>query len=341
MLWFLLGTSGLFAVLGQWSESAVLLIALLPLLGMDAYLHQRTHASVQGLSSRLASSASVERDGTIQSVPATALVPGDLVILSAGDAIPADGLLVSGERMQADESALTGEAFPVAKSPLARWPRRSEAESAVDNASLGICRHKDVDWSSTHAGGLHRGRDSLWPDRPFGDSKGHTHARRCRRPSINWCVCWSSARWCCAWCLPGSDTNRDMELVDALVSALTLAIAALPEEFPVVLTFFLGVGVYRLAKRQALVRRAVVVENIGRVTCICSDKTGTITEGRLLLGHLGGGPRGRCRSTAGVGSDRLTARDGRSDGHRHPGRFRAAPDWEIGGDFPLYRGPSA
>jgi Ca2+-transporting ATPase len=67
---------------------------------------------------------------------------------------------------------------------------------------------------------------------------------------------------------------------------VTLATAAIPEEFPVVFTFFLGVGVYRLAKRQALVRRAVSVENIGRVSCICSDKTGTITEGRLHLTHL-------------------------------------------------------
>ena len=74
--------------------------------------------------------------------------------------------------------------------------------------------------------------------------------------------------------------------LDALLSAVTLAAAAIPEEFPVVFTFFLGVGVYRLARRQALVRRAVAVENIGRVTCICSDKTGTITEGRLRLTHL-------------------------------------------------------
>ena len=75
-------------------------------------------------------------------------------------------------------------------------------------------------------------------------------------------------------------------IIDAALSAVTLAIAALPEEFPVVFTFFLGVGVYRLAQRQALVRRAVVVENIGRVTCICSDKTGTLTEGRLHLADL-------------------------------------------------------
>ncbi len=74
--------------------------------------------------------------------------------------------------------------------------------------------------------------------------------------------------------------------LDALLSAVTLATAAIPEEFSVVFTFFLGVGVYRMARRQALVRRAVTVENIGRVTYICSDKTGTITEGRLRLEHL-------------------------------------------------------
>jgi len=71
--------------------------------------------------------------------------------------------------------------------------------------------------------------------------------------------------------------------MDALLSAVTLAVAAIPEEFPVVYTFFLGAGVFRLAKKHALVRRAVAVENIGRVSCILSDKTGTITAGALVL----------------------------------------------------------
>jgi Ca2+-transporting ATPase len=74
--------------------------------------------------------------------------------------------------------------------------------------------------------------------------------------------------------------------VDAVVSAVTLAVAALPEEFPVAFTFFLGAGIYRLARRQALVRRAVSVENVGRVTTICADKTGTLTEGRLSVTQL-------------------------------------------------------
>ncbi len=87
--------------------------------------------------------------------------------------------------------------------------------------------------------------------------------------------------------------------IDALLSGLTLAVAGLPEEFPVVFTFFLGVGVYRLARRHALVRRAAAVENIGRVTTICSDKTGTLTEGRLVLAHRVPAP--------GIGDDRLVA----------------------------------
>ena len=93
---------------------------------------------------------------------------------------------------------------------------------------------------------------------------------------------------------------------DAVLSAVTLAVAAMPEEFPVVFTFFLGVGVYRLARRKALVRRAVVVENIGRVTCIFSDKTGTMTEGRLQTRPRAAGrrPCRRCGDAAG----RLAAR---------------------------------
>jgi Ca2+-transporting ATPase len=86
--------------------------------------------------------------------------------------------------------------------------------------------------------------------------------------------------------LAGVRLRQGHDWVDALVSAATLAVAALPEEFPVVFTVFLGVGVYRLARRKALVRRGVSVENIGRITCICSDKTGTITQGRLRLEHL-------------------------------------------------------
>lgn len=117
MLWFLLATSLLFAVVGDTTEAAILLAALVPLFGMDAYLHRRTQASLAGLSSRLAARARVRRGGAWIDLPATELVPGDVVTIDAGTAIPADGVLLHAERLQLDESTLTGESYPVRKAP--------------------------------------------------------------------------------------------------------------------------------------------------------------------------------------------------------------------------------
>ena len=115
MLWFLVVTAGLFALLGQVSESLTLFAAMVPLMGMDAYLHRRTNASIAGLASRLANSARVLRDGHWQDIASRDLVAGDLVEVKPGEYFPADGLLVSGTGLQVDESTLTGESLPVAK----------------------------------------------------------------------------------------------------------------------------------------------------------------------------------------------------------------------------------
>ncbi|HPU52868.1 MAG TPA: cation-transporting P-type ATPase [Burkholderiaceae bacterium] len=283
MLWFLTGTSLLFGFVGQTRESAILLAALLPLVGMDAYLHRRTHASIEGLTTRLASRATVVRAGVSQTVSATDLVPGDLVVVTTGEAFPADGLVVGGERMQADESALTGESFPVRKVGLDRLPRDA-SEAKVDGASWGFAGTRLLT-GEARMRVMYVGRETLYGEIASSATRG-AQARTPLQTAVGQlvvvlivgaallCLTLGWVRW-----------QQGHGLLDALLSALTLAVAALPEEFPVVLTFFLGVGVYRLAKRQALVRRAVVVENIGRVSCICSDKTGTITEGKLRLSH--------------------------------------------------------
>jgi len=295
MLWFLVATSSIFAFVGQRTESTILLIALVPFVGMDAYLNRRTHASIEGLSNRLATQATVERDGSRQTVASVALVPGDLVVLGAGDALPADGIFVRGVRMQADESSLTGEAFPVRKEALTQFPR-NEAEAHVDSVHWGFAGTRLL----TGEGLLrvaYTGGETLYGE----IVRSATRGARDRTPLQNAvsnlvAVLMVGAGLVClvmAWVR----YQQGHGLLDALLSAVTLAIAALPEEFPVVLMFFLGVGVYRLARKQALVRRAVVVENIGRVSCICSDKTGTITEGRLQLAH-------RCPAD-GLSEDRL------------------------------------
>jgi P-type Ca2+ transporter type 2C len=284
MIWFLVGTSALYGVLGERIEALTLILAILPLVGMDTYLHRRTRASTEGLSSRLAARASVLRDGVAVVVAATDLVPGDLVTVPPGEPFPADGLIVAGSGVQADESMLTGEAYPVAKRPLSSVPVDG-AEPAVDGLHWGFAGTR-VLTGDARLRVVFTGAETVYGEIVRSAASG-AHARTPLQAAIASLVSAllvAAAVMCLL--LAFVRLRQGYGWVDALVSAATLAIAALPEEFPIVFTFFLGVGVYRLAKRQALVRRAVSVENIGRVTCICADKTGTITEGRLHLTHL-------------------------------------------------------
>ncbi len=281
MLWFLVCSAGLFALLGQFTESLVLLLAMVPLLGMDAYLHRRTQASSASLASRLALSARVLRDGQWQDLASRELVPGDLVEVRPGEYFPADGLLIAGEGLQADESTLTGESLPVVKRAIA--PSTPPPAAAPDDgwgtagtrlltgtAGLrvvftgGHTRYGEI--VRTAAEGSH-GTTPL--QKAIGGLVGVLLAA-----ALSLCVVLASVR---LW--------QGYGWIDAALSAVTLAVAAVPEEFPVVYTFFLGMGVFRLARKNALVRRAVAVENIGRTTCILSDKTGTLTAGALVLSH--------------------------------------------------------
>jgi Ca2+-transporting ATPase len=286
MVWFLGGTGVLYAAIGQGTEALTLAAATLPLVAMDAYLHRRTQASVEGLHSRLATTATVVRDGRAREVPAPDLVVGDLVLVEAGATVPADGVIVDGAGLQVDESTLTGEAYPARKRALAEVPGDGE-EPPVEHEHWGFAGTRLLTGrAALRVAAV--GRDTVYGAivrSAGGGGRARTPLQQAIASlvgvlivvAIVLCLIVAIAR-----------LRQGHGWVDALVSAATLASAALPEEFPIVFAFFLGVGVYRLAHRRALVRRAVSVENIGRITCICTDKTGTLTEGRLVLTHLVG-----------------------------------------------------
>ena len=284
MLWFFAGTSLLYLFVGQRIEAFTLLIAILPLLGMDVYLHRRTQASTEGLKSRLGTTATVLRDGVKTTLPATQLVPGDLVFVTSGDAMPADALVVASTNMQVDESALTGEAYPVAKSRIEGAPKDG-SEPLVDEVHWAFAGTRILTGDATLRV-VFTGQETIYGEIVRSAVQG-AHESTPLQQAIRYLVkiLLAAALTACAL-LAMVRWQHGNGWLDALISATTLAATAIPEEFPVVFTFFLGVGVFRLAKRQALVRRAVVVENIGRVSVICSDKTGTLTEGRLRLAHL-------------------------------------------------------
>lgn len=281
MLWFLLLTAALFILLRQPRDALTLVVAIVPLVGMDAWLHRRTLASTAGLASRVGSSAHTLRDGTWTEVPARELVPGDLVEVRPGSYFPADGLLVAGSGLQCDESSLTGESLPVSKAalPIAHEIAGRIADhhwaTAGTRLLTGTARLRVV-WTGaeTRYGEIARAAaEGGHASTPLQQAIGRL-VRVLLLLALALCAVLAAVR---LW--------QGHGWADALLSAVTLAVAALPEEFPVVYTFFLGLGVFRLARRKALVRRAVAVENIGRTSCIVSDKTGTITEGRLRLAH--------------------------------------------------------
>ena len=280
MIWFLAGVSAVFALLGDLAEAAVLVLALIPLVGMDAWLHRRTQASTQGLASRLASEALVIRDGLVHQVSARDVVVGDLVEVHSGEPFPADCVLVAGETVQVDESALTGESWPVRKVPVAP----GSAPASLDTSHWCLAGTRLLA-GSARVRVVATGGATLYAE-IVRTALGGAHELTPLQRSVGRLVSVMLAG-AVALCLvlAGVRLVQGHGLLDAFLAAITLAVAALPEEFPVVMTIFLGVGVYRLAHRKALVRRAVAVENIGRLTCICSDKTGTLTEGRLEIAH--------------------------------------------------------
>jgi Ca2+-transporting ATPase len=284
MIWFFAGTSAMYGVVGQLTEAATLIAAIVPLVLMDVFLHRRTQASTEGLKSRLASRATVVRDGAPTEVAARDVVPGDLATVITGETFPADGIVLTGADLQVDESSLTGESYPVRKR-LVIAPAHT-----TDAPRIG---HEQWVFAGTR---LLTGRASVLVAYTGGESvygeivrsaRGTAQTRTPLQQAIQrLVVALSTAALVLCGILIVVRLRQGHGWLDATISAVTLATAALPEEFPVVFAFFLGVGVYRLARRGALVRRAVSVENIGRVSCICSDKTGTITEGNLRLAHL-------------------------------------------------------
>jgi Ca2+-transporting ATPase len=287
MIWFLLIISCVFVLLGEKQEAFILSFATVPLIFMDSFLHRRTQISTASLKGQLATEAIVFRNDKFITINSVEIVPGDLVRVSSNEYLPADGIFEETEELQIDESALTGEAFPIIKKSISSYPfltyQKGEAILSTDvlgYAGTRVLRGQGIlrilqTGKSTSYGEIVQSVASVSHERTALQKSISDLVKMLTIFSGLLCIILAAVR-----------IYQGKGWLDAFLSAATLAVAAIPEEFPVVFTFFLGVGVYRLAKQKALVRKAVSVENIGRVNIICSDKTGTITLGQLKLTHL-------------------------------------------------------
>lgn len=282
MLWFLVLSASLFGIVGHLNEALVLGLAIIPLMSMNVYLHRRTAASSAGLSRRMSSTAKVFRDGQWHVIPSRELVPGDLTEVASGEYFPADGVIVDGDALQSDESTLTGESLPVSKQVVKLDSSNPTLPKTIELSSWGFAGTRLLTGTAKLRVIETGARTRYGTIVRFATGVGH-EATPLQRSIGQMVMILLGITIVMCTLLAAIRVWQGYGWLDALLSAVTLAVAAIPEEFPVVYTFFLGAGVYRLARHKALVRRAVAVENIGRTSCIVSDKTGTITAGTLVL----------------------------------------------------------
>ncbi|WFE37624.1 HAD-IC family P-type ATPase [Micromonospora sp. WMMD998] len=246
-------------------------------------VHQRnTERSLAELLSRSAVTARVRRDGTERVVPAEDLVPGDVISVSSGDAVPADCRVLTSDGLEADESSLTGESLPVAKNPEPVVAAAiAERHSMLFEGTTVAAGHGTAVVVATGAQ-TESGR-SLALARQAPPASG-VEARLGKLTNAAVPLAAGSAI-----AVAGAGLLRGVPLAETAATAANLAVASVPEGLPFLVSAAQLAAARRLAEHGALVRNPRTIEALGRVDVLCFDKTGTLTEGKLLLAGVGTG----------------------------------------------------
>ena len=286
MFLLLLGAAALYLAVGDLAEGIFLTLGALLSLSLVIIQQARTERALRALNRLAEPQARVIRDGRPLVIPAATVVPGDLILVGEGGRIPADAKLTEGDALEVDESLLTGEAAACTKAP--DGAQISQTEPSVDGTEVSsllfagtlVVRGQGV------AEVLRTGRETEFGR--IGTQLGvlteePTLLQRDIRRLIR--QLGVLAIVFCALVAVTYGVMRNDWFAGAL-SGLTLAISLIPEEFPVVLTIFMALGSWRLAKHNVLVRRSAVIETLGATTLLCVDKTGTLTENRMELRQL-------------------------------------------------------
>ncbi len=284
MFLLLLACGIIYMVLGDRHEALMLLGFVFVVMGITFVQQRRTEQSLNALRDLSSPQALVMRDGQPVKLPGRELVCGDIVLLAEGDRVPADMTLVEASNLSVDESMLTGESVPVSKLiPAASDGALAESpageESRVFSGTL-------VTQGTAHGLVIATGERSTLGriGKSLAGLGGESTpiqqetARIVRRVAIVGLVL--AAALAVAYTMSTGDWLR------GLLAGLTLAMAILPEELPVVLTLFLGLGAWRLAREKVLARSIPAVELLGATTVLCVDKTGTLTANRMAVRRL-------------------------------------------------------
>jgi len=282
LIYVLIASAAVTAALGHWVDTGVTLAVVIVNAVIGFVQEGRAEAAMEAIRAMLAAQASVLRDGRRRSVDAADLVPGDIVRVEAGDRVAADLRLIAARGLKAEEAILTGESVPVDKA------------TAPVPADAALGDRRSVLFSGTMiVGGAGRGVVVATGERTtIGRiSSMISGVETLTTPLVRQMD--TFARWLtvvilavAASLLAYGYLVGDMPFGDLFMAVVGLSVAAIPEGLPAVMTITLAIGVQAMARRNAIVRRLPVIETLGSVSVICTDKTGTLTRNEMVASTL-------------------------------------------------------
>jgi len=294
LVYILLGAVAITFALQEWVDSGVIFAVVLVNAIIGFIQESKALKAIEALANAIEGVATVVRAGKKEKVPATELVPGDLVQLQSGDKVPADLRLLRTRELQIDESALTGESVPVQKQPehLAQQTLLADRSNIAYSSTLvtygtgaGIVVATGDGTEIGQINALIASADTLAT--PLTKKIAHFSG------ILLWLILVLAGLTLLAGWYHGTP------LLDNFMAAVALAVGAIPEGLPAAMTIMLAIGVGKMARRHAIIRRMPAVETLGSTTVICSDKTGTLAQNQMTVQEVCAG--GNCYKFAGVG----------------------------------------
>ena len=285
MFLLLVACGVVYLVIGDLEEALMLLAFVFFVMGITLYQQRKTERALEALQDLASPRAAVIRDGNRMRIPGREVVRGDIILLAEGDRVPADALILECSNLSADESLLTGESVPVRKvagaGPVSLPPPRPGGDD-LPYVFSGTLVVRGQGMAQIVATGLNSAIGSI--GRELQAVSGEETLLQKETGRLVRTLAIAVAGLCIVLVLVHGLVRGSW--LAGLLNSLTLAMAVMPNELPVVLTIFLALGAWRLSRQQVLTRNAPVVETLGSATVLCVDKTGTITRNRMAVGML-------------------------------------------------------
>lgn len=274
----------------SFADVIIILIVVIINAVLGVYQESKAEQAIAALKELSAAHSRVLRGGKLVTVPSEELVAGDVLVLEAGDAVPADARVLESASLRAEEAALTGESVPVAKAP--------DALTAAGDIGLGdrsnmLYRGSSIVYGRGRAvvtaTGMHTEMGHIAD--ALTQTQEHKTPLQLRLTQLSRILTWLVLGICAVVFAVGvlrAGTINGRVVLDTFLIAVSLAVAAIPEGLAAVVTIVLSIGVTNMSRRSAVIRRLTAVETLGCAQVICSDKTGTLTQNRMTVTECAG-----------------------------------------------------